>query len=90
LLSAEIQEIGANRFFELVRQISDEDDEPGVRLVHLAVRLDARLVSGHDVPHRHILVSQGVLREAVRRPPQPGRTPRRLGTNDPGLRHPDR
>ncbi len=44
-------------FFDLVCQISDEHDEPGVSLVYHAVWLDCLLVGGQGVPHEHILLA---------------------------------
>jgi hypothetical protein len=58
---SEVQEVGADRFFGLVGQLPDEHDEPGVRLVYLAVRLDWLLVGGHGVPHKHILLVNAFL-----------------------------
>jgi hypothetical protein len=61
LRGAEIQKVSTNRLLDLVSQITDEHDEPGVRLVYLAVRLDCLLVGGHGVPHRHIVLADALL-----------------------------
>jgi hypothetical protein len=60
-----------------------------VRLVYHAVRLDWLLIGGRGMPHDHIMFAARVRGGAARRPAQPGSTPRRQGTNDPGARHPD-